>query len=557
MRKKIKLHLYIVGAISILLTTLFTMRIYYGLIEKQTKNDLKNYAYLLSQNYTGSKDTSSYSFHKLKPLGIRITLINPDGKVIYESDADIKLMDNHGDRPEITDAQKTGVGESVRYSNTLEKDTFYYAILLDDGKILRVSTQTHSILTLFLGVSPLIIGIGVIVFILCILLSNLLTDLIINKIEKMAENIDSLDNFVAYDELIPFAKTIKMQKTRIIDQMQHIEQQKNKIEMVLKNMSEGFLLLNTDKKILTVNQSAVKLLSAIEMDYTDKNILYFSRNSLLNKSVDNAIKGESTSTEIYLNGKYLQLITNPVYDKYNIIGVMCIFLDITEKKENEKIRSEFTANVSHELKTPLTSISGYAELIEKGIAKKEDIKNFAAKIHSEAARLILLINDIIRLSELDDPRTELQCEQIDLFEIAKECVESLSINAQRKGIKMKVIGESLMIFANKSMIEELVYNLCDNAIRYNRPNGSVIVTIKPEGNKASLSVEDTGLGIAKEHQSRIFERFYRVDKSRIKSTGGTGLGLSIVKHIVQKHNAKIELSSTINVGTKITVLFNI
>ncbi len=236
---------------------------------------------------------------------------------------------------------------------------------------------------------------------------------------------------------------------------------------------------------------------------------------------------------------------------------MCIILDVTEKKENEKLRREFTANISHELKTPLTSISGYAELIENGIARQEDIKDFAQKICGEASRLILLINDIIKISELEDPRLELEYEQVDLLELAKECKNRLLVVAQKKKISMSVIGESIKVLVNRGMIEEIIYILCDNAIRYNKPNGNVTVTVGTKNRSVILTVEDTGIGIPEEHQERIFERFYRVDKSRIKDTGGTGLGLSIVKHIVQQHKAKITLNSAANVGTKITVIFTI
>lgn len=548
MRKKIKFNLYIVGGISILLTAIFSMYIYYGLIEQQTKRDLKGYAELLAQNYTLANH--SIVSDRIMHHDIRVTLIDSNGKVTYESDADVNNMDNHKNRPEIIAAQKTGSGEAVRYSNTLANDTLYYAILLDDGNILRVSRQTHSILNLSLGVLPLVIGIGMIIFLLCLLLSNALAERIITPIEKAAANIESLENNIVYDELIPFAKQIKMQNIRILKQMDHIEQEKNKIQMIMENMSEGFLLLSIDKVILTINHSAISLLSSIDKDYLGKNILYLSRNEILNKSIDCAVRGESVSNDIFINGRYIQVFSNPVYDKDRIIGVMCILLDVTVKKESEKIRREFTANVSHELKTPLTSISGYAELIENGIARQEDIKDFAQKIHNEATRLILLINDIIKLSELEDPRVELQFENVDLLEVAKECQNRLLVPAQKKKVFMNVLGESSKVLANRGMMEELIYNLCDNAIRYNRPNGSVTMTVRSENRSVILSVEDTGIGIPEEHQERIFERFYRVDKSRIKATGGTGLGLSIVKHIVQQHNAKITLSSTVNVGTR-------
>ncbi len=553
MKSKINFHLYLIGGISILLTTIFVTLIYYGLFEQQVKRDLRLYGQLLTQNYSLSDYKQSFS--EINTQEVRITLVNPSGKVIFDSDADINQMENHGNRPEILEATKSGKGEAVRYSSTLENNTFYYAILLNDGNILRVSKQTHSIFTLFLGVFPLVIGLATLVFILCLILSNSLTERIILPIEKMAENINLLEDNLVYDELVPFVKTIKTQNTRILRQMEHLEQEQNKIQIIIENMSEGLLLLSTDKSILTVNHSAVRLLSAKKIDYLSKSIIYLSRNEQLNNCIDCAVKGESKSTDIFIDGRYLQIFANPVYDKYEIIGVMCFLLDVTEKKESEKIRREFTANVSHELKTPLTSISGYAELIENGMAKQEDIKGFAEKIHNEASRLILLINDIIRLSELDEPNKDMEFEQVDLLEVAKECVNLLSMPAQNKGVSMEVIGEPCIVFANKGMMEELIYNLCDNAIRYNKPNGSVTVIVKTQDKSKILSVEDTGIGIAKEYQSRIFERFYRVDKSRLKATGGTGLGLSIVKHIVQRHNAKLSLSSTINVGTKITVTF--
>lgn len=549
MRKRIKLNLYLVGGISILLTAMLTMLVYYGLIKQQTQKELRNYGQLLEQNYILDKQNI------IPELEIRVTFIEPAGKVIYDTSTDASKMDNHKNRPEIMDAQKKGVGEAIRYSNTLADDTIYYAILLEDGNILRISKQIHSIWSLFLGVFPIIISIGAMVFLLCLLLSNALTDRIIRPIEKMVDNINTLDNSVAYDELIPFTKKIREQNIHILKQIEHIEQEKNKIQLIIENMSEGFLLLNTDKIILSINHSAIRLLYAKDTDYLGKNILYLSRNEMLNNSIDYAVKGESISTDIFINSRYIQIFSNPVYEKDKIIGVMCILLDVTAKKESEKIRREFTANVSHELKTPLTTISGYAELIENDIARKEDIKGFATKIRSEATRLIFLINDIIKLSELEEPKTDLQLEYVDLLEIAIECENMLTIPAQKKNVKMKVSGESCKVLVDRNMIEELIYNLCDNAIRYNKPNGTVTVTVKSKDKSTILSVEDTGIGIPEEHQSRIFERFYRVDRSRSKATGGTGLGLSIVKHIVQQHNAKITLSSEVNVGTKITVIF--
>lgn len=553
MKRKINFHLYLIGGISILLTTIFITLIYYGLFQQQIKRDLKSYGQLLAQGYTLSNHSISFNDTNLENL--RITVISQNGQVIFESDADATQMDNHGSRPEILDAIKLGEGEAVRYSSTLENDTFYYAILLNDGNILRVSKQTHSIMTLFLGVIPLVVGIATIVFLICLILSSILTKRIIDPIEKMAENIELLEENVAYDELVPFARTIKMQNAHILKQMEYLEQEKNKIQIITENMSEGLILLDNDKNILSLNHSAIHLLSEKGKDYIGKNILYLSRSEQLNSIIDSAVNGESRSVEILVEEKHLEAFANPVYYKDSMIGVMCLLLDVTEKKESEKIRREFTANVSHELKTPLTSILGYAWLIKTDVAKQEDIKTFADRIHHDASRLILLINDIIKLSELDEPKKAMNYEHVDLFEIAEECVSSLYIPAKKKDVSLEVIGESQNIIANRNMMEELIYNLCDNAIRYNKPSGKVIITIKSENESTILSVEDTGIGIPKEHQGRIFERFYCVDKSRLKATGGTGLGLSIVKHIAGQHNAKLSLESTVNIGTKITVTF--
>ncbi|SDZ07104.1 two-component system, OmpR family, phosphate regulon sensor histidine kinase PhoR [Proteiniborus ethanoligenes] len=553
MKKKINFHLYLIGGVSIILTTIFITFIFYGLFQQQVKRDLKNYGQLLAQNYTLSSNSIMF---KEKVMGdLRITIVKQNGEVVFESYADVSQMDNHGNRPEIIDAVNRGEGNSVRYSSTLENDTFYYALLLKDGNILRVSKQTHSIMTLFLGILPLVVGLATIIFLLCLILSQVLTRRIITPIEKMAENIEALEENIAYDELIPFARTIKMQNNHILKQMEYLEQEKNKIQMITDNMSEGLILLNNDKNILTINNSAIYLLSEKEKDYIGKNILYLSRNEQLNNIINSAADGESSSAYIFVEDKHLEAFANPVYYKENMVGLMCLLLDVTEKKESEKIRREFTANVSHELKTPLTSILGYAWLIKNGVAKQEDIKNFADRIHHDANRLILLINDIIKLSELDDPRKDMNLEGVDLYEIAKECVSSLSVSAQNKEVSLEVVGESHKVIANRSMMEELIYNLCDNAIRYNKPSGKVTITVKAEKENIILSVEDTGIGIPKEHQSRIFERFYCVDKSRLKATGGTGLGLSIVKHIVQQHNAKLVLDSAVNLGTKITITF--
>lgn len=556
MKKRINLRLILIGTISIILTSVVIILIFYNLFQTRVQEDLKLDGYLLKQTY--SKLTGTEDLKNINTNQLRITLISQDGTVLYESDTDAEQMENHLDRPEIVQALQNGEGETVRTSDTLDVNTYYFAIKLDDGNILRVARQANSMMAIFLRAMLPIVILLVIIFILCLILSHFLTKAIVRPIDKVADNMSNIDNIQIYDELIPFARTIKKQNERISNQIETLEEEKNKIQTITENMSEGLLMLDINKNILMANLSAISMLSANNDNYLGKNIIYFSRNEQLSECIDKAITGNARTEDIVLNARQLQIIASPVYNNNDIIGVICLILDVTEKKEIERLRREFTANVSHELKTPLTSISGYAELIENGMAKEEDIKSFASKIHRESVRLLTLISDIIKLSELDeDNKSSIGFEKVDLYDIASECIESLSIAAEKGNINMKLTGSHCIINANYGMMEELMFNLCDNAIRYNKKGGSVLVNIQNTDNNIILSVKDTGIGIPEEHKERIFERFYRVDKSRSKETGGTGLGLAIVKHISQQHHAKIELKSQEGIGTEISIIFPI
>ena len=438
MKKKINLQFMFISAVGILLTFCLSTVIFYELFKSEVVDELKTYADVIKE--TQSYDQILQGEYDPDVDDLRITMIKKDGKVFYDSFADVKKMENHSNRQEVRQALKHGNGKAIRTSDTLDKNTFYYAVRLDDGNILRVAKESRSIWSVFIKVTPAILILIFVILAISKMLSDVLTKSLLLPIEQMSENLDHLEDITTYKELMPFINTI---------QEQH------------------------------------------------KNILM-----------------------------------------------------------NAKMRQEFTANVSHELKTPLTAISGYSELIQNGMTNEEETIRFAGEIHKSAKRLLTLINDTIRLSQLDTSEQKVIYEAIDLYKIAEDCVNMLKFSAENHGITISIHGTNAYLEGNKEMLEEVVYNLCDNAIRYNNEGGKVDVTVKPVKGKIYLCVEDNGIGISKEHQERIFERFYRVDKSRSKSTGGTGLGLAIVKHIIQQHGAHMELTSEKGKGTKIEIEFS-
>ena len=437
MRKKINIQLLIIAIIAIVSTLVLVEIVSYDLFKKQVFEDLKVYSHVLKSIYNGEKETENY--YNPENDDFRVTIIEKDGKVKYDSSADINSMENHGDRPEVIETFKNGDGQAIRKSDTIGKNTFYYAVSLSDGSALRVAKETSSIWSSFKSTLPIVILIAISLFIICMILANIFTKSIVNPIDNIADNIEELKGLSIYKELNPFINRI-------------------------------------------------------------------------NKQYENILK-------------------------------------------NAKMRQEFTANVSHELKTPLTAISGYSQLIENKMAEEKDIIRFAGEIHKNSDRLLNLINDIINLSKLDFDDIDIQFEKVELYDIAKNCINMLEINAKENSINISLEGEACSILANRQMIEEVIYNLCDNSIRYSKKDGTINVSVNKINDKVVLSVKDNGIGISKEDRERIFERFYRVDKSHSKSTGGTGLGLAIVKHIIAKHNAFIELESELGKGTLIKIIF--
>lgn len=557
MKLKIKLtkKLCIIGIVSILLTSISSVVAFWFVFSDQAKSDIETYCSVLAKTLKGDEKPDTLSDYVVD--GYRITLVSKEGDVLFESDSDLSCenMDNHKDRPEITQAMETGKGISDRTSETMGKVTYYNAQRLENGNVLRVSKEASNIFSMFYIVIPIIIAIAIYVFIVCLIMASEFTKGIVRPIEQMAVDAESS----VYDELRPFAKTIENQKREINRQVENIQQQNDKISAIIANMAEGLILLDTDKNILMENESARVLLDIKGYGkIKGKNIFELCDSQVLLECVSAAAAGKSQLEETKVNGNTVQLIVNPVYTAGEQTGIICLIMDITGRKKTEKLRREFTANVSHELKTPLTSISGYAEMIENGMVKQEeDIKKFAGKIHKEAGRLVSLISDIIKLSKLDDKTVQdAEFQRVNLKDIIFESVETLEISASKNNIDITADAEDCYINGNSTRLFELIYNLCDNAIRYNKPGGSVIIKLNKKDGRASLVVQDTGIGIPDKHIGRVFERFYRVDKSRSKETGGTGLGLAIVKHIAEQHNADLEIESTVGKGTKIKIEFN-
>lgn len=555
MKKKIYMYFCLVGGVSIVVTALLCVLTFYNIFQKQVIEDLSGYASIIMESKYCDLDNLEDCNWAIEHL--RITLLDTDGMVIYDNNVNADILDNHKERPEIVEALEKGTGSAIRQSATLNETTYYYAVRLEDNKILRVAQEGEGILNLFMSAFPLIGFITIILMMCCVTLSKMLTLHIVSPIEKMAGNMRNIKKYMVYDELIPFATMISKQHKDIREQMDYLGQENTKMQMITDYMAEGLLLIDAEKNIIIANPSAKHLLSQREVDYSGRNILHLSRNEELNRCISEALMGKKQEADFELHGVPLQVYANPVYNDENLIGVMCFIVDMSEKQKGEKMRREFTANVSHELKTPLTAISGYAELISENMTSPDATIRFAKEIHHNAKRLLALINDIIKLSELDEVELVKSYTTFDLMEIAKQVETNLEMNLSKAQVSLFVEGESCELYAQREMIEQVVYNLTSNAVRYNHIGGKVWIRIHKQGDQAVLCVEDTGIGIPKAHQERIFERFYRVDKSRSKATGGTGLGLAIVKHVLSHHHASIVLESEEDKGTKITVTFPI
>lgn len=481
----------------------------------------------------------------------RLTLIDTDGTVLYDTNADAAAMENHSDRREFQEAFLSGYGESHRYSRTLTEQTYYFAKKLSDDRVLRISTSQVTIVSLLLGMlQPLLV-----ITFLAILLSVFLARRASRNLVKPLNNLDlndPLSNDV-YEELSPLLRHMAQQNKQIALQMDELSRSQNEFNAITSNMSEGLIVLNKDGVVVSLNTAARKIFEA-EEDSIGKDFLTIDRTPEISRAIKETLSGKKQELEYEKNGRNYDLCINKIVEKDEVIGVLLLAIDNTEKIQAEQNRREFTANVSHELKTPLQSIIGSADLIESGLVKPEDMPRFIGHIKTDAARLVSLVSDIIRLSQLDE-NTEMNRENVDALSVAKEALEMVGPIAESRNISLTIKGEPAPLNSVHKLLYDIIYNLCDNAVKYNKEGGFVKVDVKTAGDKVQVAVSDNGVGIAPADQSRVFERFYRVDKSHSRESGGTGLGLSIVKHAVAYLKGSISLESTLGKGTTITVSF--
>ena len=481
----------------------------------------------------------------------RLTCIAADGTVLFDTDAEASAMENHGDREEILEALVQGTGSSSRHSDTLLERTVYEAVCLEDGSVLRISRNEQTMLILVIGMLHPFFVVAALVIILAALLAARMSQKIVRPLNGLDLE-HPLENDV-YEELAPLMRRIHRQNLQIEGQIQTLRQKADEFHQITNAMQEGLVLLNRDAQILSINPVAKKL---FELEDNCEGICILKRNCSgeMHRAVNEALdRGHSTVNAAYGGREYRFDLSRIVSDG-EVMGAVILAFDITEARIAEQSRKEFTANVSHELKTPLQTIMGSAELLEGGLVQPEDIAHFAGYIRKEAHRLVTLVEDTIRLSQLDEGKT-LPREEVDLLALAEEVMKSLRPAARERGVTTVVTGEKYPVFGVRHLLYDIMYNLCENAIKYNVPEGRVTVTVCRQNARTVLTVCDTGIGIPQEHQDRIFERFYRVDKSHSRASGGTGLGLSIVKHAVQYHGAEINLKSSLGKGTEVTIVF--
>ena len=490
-------------------------------------------------------------FNNFNSSIFRFTLVSPEGEVLYDTQANQDEMDNHLKREEIAEALETGTGSSSRYSSTLTEKTFYEATRLKNGNVLRISVSQVTVGALILGMLPAVCAIILVSVVVAIIMSNKMATSIVKPLNEL--DLEHPANNNTYEELTPILTKLNKQHKQIESQLALLREKSDELNQITASMSEGLILLDNKGFVLSMNEAAKKLFG-IEHTPVGRDFLTVDRSSEMNRAINKAFEGNRSEFRETRNGNEYQFIINRTESEGKVIGLVILCLDVTDSAFAERNRKEFTANVSHELKTPLQSIIGSAELLENGLVKPEDTGRFIGNIKNEAQRLVSLINDIIRLSQLDED-AEIPTESVDLLEVANEVAEVLSASAAKRQVLVSVDGENCTINGIRRYLYEIIYNLCDNAIRYNKEGGKVNVSVKQDGENTVVTVSDTGIGIPPEHHSRIFERFYRVDKSHSKETGGTGLGLSIVKHAVAYHKGKVTLDSVPDEGTTITITF--
>ncbi len=548
MTKKIFQSILLVAGCVLLASLLIIMGFLYDYFGGVEENQLRDE---LSLAAAAVEDGGTDYLSRLTADRYRLTWIAADGSVLYDTKTNAESLENHASRAEVSQALATGTGESTRYSSTLMEKTMYYAQRLDDGTVLRISISRATVGMIAVGmIQPLLI-----VLIVALILSGLLARRLSRRIVDPLNSLDlehPLDND-AYEELSPLLKRIHHQHVEIQMQLRELREKTDEFTQITGSMREGLVLLDEHGSILSISAAAQALFGA-DAQCVGRDFLTIERSHEISAAIQAAAADGHSEVRAERAGRVYQFDISRITSDGKFLGTVILAFDITEQEFAERNRREFTANVSHELKTPLQGIIGSAELIENGMVKPEDLPRFVGHIHAEAARLVTLIDDIIRLSQLDEGDA-MPTEPVDLLAVSQEAAENLHDAAAARNVTVSVTGQPAVLPGVRRLIYEIVYNLCDNAIKYNRDGGRVDVTVAADAGGSSITVADTGIGIAPEHQARVFERFYRVDKSHSKASGGTGLGLSIVKHAVQYHHGRIELESTPGTGTTIRVVF--
>ena len=549
MTKKIFKSIMFVCALVLTVGLAAVMGILYSNFDGQMRKELsKEAAYL---TYGVEQQGVDY-LKNIKDKSARITYIDQDGTVLFDNEADVSEMKNHSDRTEFQKAEKYGAGESSRYSDTLSEKTIYYALRLKDGTVLRVSGTQDSVLALVENLIFPLCGLLCLMLILSGIMASAISKRIVKPINEL--DLESPEENQVYEELSPLLSKIHRQNREIQNQLELAKQQQEEFALITENMQEGLIVIDKYTMILSANSSAWNL---FHMDRVcqGESVYCLDREEEFRHAIEQVLSGEHTELVLKLNGSDIQLIANPVIRDKKTEGAVVLLVNVTEKLERESLRREFSANVSHELKTPLTSISGFAEIMQGGLVKNEDIPKFAGRIYKESQRLLQLVEDVIQISQLDEEKTSYVWEPVDVYQVCKNAFESLREKAKRLNVHLYICGERMKMEAVRTLLEEAVYNICDNAIKYNRNDGSVSVFLTQTAQDIQIVVKDTGVGIPKEDQDRVFERFYRVDKSHSKEIGGTGLGLSIVKHAVGALKGSVILRSEEGNGTEITLRF--
>ncbi len=548
MKKKIFRSIFSVALVVLLASLGIATSFLYTYFNTKQMDQLKEELSLVADTVN---EVGVEYFESFDSTAFRFTVVDADGTVLYDTQINASEMENHLNREEISEAFAHGSGSSTRKSYTLAEKTYYEAVLLENGDVLRISVSRLTVGALMMGMLPAIAAIILFASVVALILSHAMAKKVTEPLMEL--DLEHPSENSTYEELTPILTKVHRQHKQIKSQMEALRRRSEELEQIVSSMNEGLVLLDEHGMVLSMNTAAKKIF-AVKKDVKGSDFLLVDRTSKMSKAIWNALDGNHSEYTEQRNGNEYQFTINPIESGGKVLGAVILVFDISERAFAERNRQEFTANVTHELKTPLQSIIGSAELLENGLVKPEDTVRFVGNIRKEATRLVSLIDDIIRLSQLDENSTP-ATETVELTEVAKEVIEVLTVSAAKRNIDLSIEGDPCVIFGVRRYIYEIIYNLCDNAIRYNLDNGKVTIAIGKNNGRAVVSIKDTGIGIAPEHHGRIFERFYRVDKSHSKKTGGTGLGLSIVKHAVQYHNGNITLDSEIGKGTTVTIIF--